>query len=216
MSFAWRNGKGFKGWLHLGVGFWVGLKSARVSVVAGGHLRAASVNRSSVVWEYGGFWFRSWFWCWCWGLEYGLCLFGNRRGVSIGSEGNCVQQLHIALSPPIDLKQISANILSFLVGYWSGFVMLLVWVCSMSAACNASRTTGEQTQCQHHDKLSSNTPALNLGSMVGFWFRSWFWCWCWGLEYGLCLFGNRRGVAIGSKGNCVQQLRIALSPPIDL
>ena len=54
MSFAGRIGKGFKGWLGLGVGFWVGFKSARVSIVAGGHLRTAIVNRSSVVCEYGG------------------------------------------------------------------------------------------------------------------------------------------------------------------
>ena len=63
MSFAGRIGKGFKEWLGLGVGFWVGLKNARLSIVAGGHLRAAIVNRSSVVWQYVGFWFRSWFWC---------------------------------------------------------------------------------------------------------------------------------------------------------
>ena len=99
--------------------------------------------------------------------------------------------------------------LSLLVGYWSGFVMLLVWVYSMSAACNASHTTGKQTRCQHHDKLSSNTPAPNLGNMVGFWFRSWFWCWYWVLEYGLCLFGNRHEVLIGSECKVCSHLTCA-------
>ena len=54
VSFAGTIGKGFKGSLVLGVGFWVGLKSARVSIVAGGHLCTVTVNRSSTVWEYGG------------------------------------------------------------------------------------------------------------------------------------------------------------------
>ena len=53
MSFADRIGKRFKGWLGLGIGFWVGFKSASVSIIAGGHLRAAIVNRSSVVCKYG-------------------------------------------------------------------------------------------------------------------------------------------------------------------
>ena len=46
MSFAGRIGKGFKGCLGLGVGLWVGLKSARVSIVAVGQLQTAIVNRS--------------------------------------------------------------------------------------------------------------------------------------------------------------------------
>ena len=104
-----------------------------------------------------GFWFRSWFWYWCWGLEYGLCLFGNRHGVLTSSKDNCAQQLRISLSSQINLQQIPVSMLSLLVGYWSGFVILLVWVCSMSADCNASHTTGKQTQCQHYEKLSLKT-----------------------------------------------------------
>ena len=54
MSFAGKIEKGFKGWLGVSIGYWVGLKSARVSIIAGGQLRTAIVNRSSLVWEYGG------------------------------------------------------------------------------------------------------------------------------------------------------------------
>ena len=59
-------------------------------------------------------------------------------------------------------SMVQCILVDLLVGYLSGFVILLVWVCSMSAACNASHTTGKQTQYQHHD---NSTPVRNLGNV---------------------------------------------------
>ena len=65
--------------------------------------------------------------------------------------------------------------LGLLVGYWSGFVVVLVWICSMPVACNASRTTCEQTQHQYHDKskLQYSTFLLfSYAACIGFVRRS--------------------------------------------
>ena len=62
--------------------------------------------------------------------------------------------------------------------------MLLVWVCSVSAACNTSHMTGELTQFQH---ITNSAPILQLQTL-GMW---------WGFALGL---GFGVGVGVWTMG----------------